>query len=88
MEKIVMAVNVEIISLTVFAVVIFGGIFFTKTEGFGKYTTSLLLLMVVLFLASFFLVLDKISSTVFANIAFAATGFGGGLLSAKRLDER
>ncbi len=76
-----------LVCLTIFGTIALGGIFFTKTKGFGKYTTSLLLLFIVIFLAAFFLVLDKITPTVFANIAFAVTGFGGGLLSAKKLDE-
>lgn|GEM_PF-5610690 len=75
-------------ALTLFACITLAGVFLTKTKGFGKYTTSLLLLIVVVFLASFFLVLDKIDGTQFTNILFAVAGFGGGLLSAKRLDEQ
>ena len=83
-----MTTEIALISLTVFAVVVVGGIFWTKTPGFGKYTTSLLLLSIIVFLAGFFLVLDKISASIFANIAFAVAGFGGGLLSAKKGDEQ
>ena len=74
-------------ALTVFATVTLLGIFVTKTKGFGKYTSSLLLLVIVLFLAAFFLVLGKIEPSMFANVLFAVAGFGGGLLSAKKLDE-
>ena len=81
-----METNTALICLTVFGVVSIGGIFATKTKGFGKYTTSLLLLVIVLFLAAFFLIIGKITPAVFSNIAFAITGFGGGLLSAKKLD--
>ena len=82
-----MSINTALWALTVFATVTLIGIFFTKTKGFGKYTASLLLLVIVLFLAAFFLVLDKIEPPMFANILFAVAGFGGGLLSAKKLDE-
>lgn len=81
------SITTALICLTIFGSIALGGIFVTKTKGFGKYTTSLLLLVIVIFLSAFFLVLDKITPTVFANIAFAVTGFGGGLLSAKKLDE-
>jgi uncharacterized membrane protein YoaK (UPF0700 family) len=74
-------------ALTIFAAITMIGIFVTKTKGFRKYTTSLLLLVIVLFLGSFFLVLGKIESSMFANVLFAVAGFGGGLLSAKKLDE-
>jgi ABC-type multidrug transport system permease subunit len=77
-----------LICLTVFGVTALAGIFATKTQGFGKYTTSLLLLVLVLFLSSFFFVLGSITSTMFVNIVFAVTGFGGGLLSAKKIDEQ
>jgi hypothetical protein len=82
-----MAENTAICALTIFAVIVVVGILWTKTKGFGKYTTSLLLLIIVLFLSSFFLLLGKISTEVFANVLFAVAGFSGGLLSAKKLNE-
>jgi hypothetical protein len=81
-----METTTELWAITIFAAVTLIGIFATKTKGFGKYTTSLLLLVIVLFLSSFFLVLGKIEPTMFANVLFAVAGFGGGLLSAKKLD--
>ncbi len=83
----VISATAQLICLTIFASITLAGIFFTKTAGFGKYTTSLLLLIIVLFLAAFFLVLGKITPTVFGNIAFAVAGFAGGLLGAKKLDD-
>jgi len=80
--------TIALICLTVFGAIALAGIFFTKTKGFGKYTTSLLLLVLVLFLSSFFFLLGSITSTMFVNIIFAVTGFGGGLLSAKKIDEQ
>ena len=59
------------------------GIFKTKTPGFGRYSTSVLLLTLVLVVSAMLLLADKISSTVFVNVAFAITGFAGGLVTAK-----
>lgn len=80
--------TVALICLTIFGTITLLGIFWTKSEGFGKYTTSLLLLVLILFLSSFFLLLGFISPGMFINIIFAITGFGGGLLSAKKLDHQ
>ena len=74
-----------LIRLTTFGSIALSGIFFTKTKGFGKYTTSLLLLVLILFLASFFLVLGSITPSMFTNVILTVTGFGGGLISAKKL---
>lgn len=72
-----MEMSTALWALTIFAAVTMIGIFATKTKGFGKYTTSLLLLVIILFLSSFLLVLDKIESSMFANVLFAVAGFGG-----------
>ena len=66
----------------VFAGSIFG-IFKTKTSGFGRYTTSALVLTLVLFVAAFAFVLGKVEWTPLANLLFAAIGFAGGLITAK-----
>lgn len=62
------------------------GIFVTKTPGFGRYSTSLLLLALVLFITALFLAAGKVESTLFANIAFAVAGFAGGLITSKQGD--
>lgn len=74
----------QIVGLTVFAVATMTGIFVTKTPGFGKYSTSVVLLTVVVFIASFFLLFGLINSQVFVNILFAVAGFAGGLINAKK----
>ena len=79
--------TVALVCISILAAVALIGIFVTKKQGFGKYTTSLLLLVLVLFLSSIFFLMGTITSTMFGNIMFAVTGFGGGLLSAKKLDE-
>ncbi len=67
--------------------VIFGGsiigIFKTKTPGFGRYTTSVLVLTLVLFVASLAFMLGKIEWAPLANLLFAAIGFAGGLVTTK-----
>jgi hypothetical protein len=72
-----------VIGLTVFSVTTMIGIFSTKTPGFGKYSTSVVILTVIVFIASFFLLFKLISSQVFANIIFAVAGYAGGLINGK-----
>jgi hypothetical protein len=73
--------------LVVAIVVIFGGslvgIFWTKTKGFGKYTTSTVILTLVLFVTSIAFATQRIDSEVLANILFAIAGFAGGLITSK-----
>lgn len=59
------------------------GFFMTKTEGFGKYTTSALLLILVVTLSALLYVGGKIESETMANIIFAVFGFAGGLFTGK-----
>ena len=59
------------------------GIFRTKTPGFGKYTTSALILTLILFVAAMALVEGKVEWTPMANILFAIAGFAGGLITAR-----
>ncbi len=68
--------------LLVFAGTIIG-IFRTKTPGFGKYTTSALILTLILFVAAMALVQGKVEWTPMANILFAVAGFAGGLITAR-----
>lgn len=63
-----------LIAIVVFGVGALTGIFLTKTKGFGRYTTSLLLLTLVLVISALFLAVDKIEPSLFANIAFAVVG--------------
>lgn len=69
------------------ATIIFGGaiagIFFTKTAGFGKYTTSALVMTLVLYVAALAYVTDKVEWEPMSNLLFAAVGFAGGLIAAK-----
>ncbi len=76
-------IDYVLIALATLGLVAVIGIFVTKTQGFGRYSTSVLLLTLVLFVSGFFLVAGKIEPSVFANILFAITGFAGGLITAK-----
>ncbi|HWG58447.1 MAG TPA: hypothetical protein VN661_05310 [Candidatus Acidoferrales bacterium] len=60
------------------------GIFLTKTAGFGKYTSSLIILVLALYVVSLFFGLGKIDATQFMSLIFAAVGFGGGLIANKQ----
>ena len=68
-------------------VVIFGGsifgVFWTKKQGFGRYTTSVLVLALVLFVASLAFVLGKVELQPLSNLLFAIAGFAGGLITEK-----
>ena len=59
------------------------GFFATKTEGFGRFTTSVLLIVIVVTIASMLYVGGKLESNVMANILFAVFGFAGGLFTSK-----
>ena len=74
----------QVVGLTIFSVATMAGIFITKTPGFGKYTTSVVLLAVIIFVASFFLLFGFINSQIFANILFAVAGYAGGLINGKK----
>jgi hypothetical protein len=68
-------------------VILFGGaiagIFTTKTPGWGKYTTCLLVLVLCLFVGTLALSLGKLEAPQFANLLFAVAGYAGGLVTAK-----
>ncbi|ODB89637.1 hypothetical protein A3194_10825 [Candidatus Thiodiazotropha endoloripes] len=74
----------QLIALAVFATATMIGIFSTKTPGFGKYSTSVVVLCVVVFMASFFLVINQITPQVFSNVLFAVAGYAGGLIKSEK----
>ena len=71
--------------ILVFAVAIVG-IFSTKTPGFGRYSTTALLLTLVLFVAAMAFILGKVEWSPMANILFVVIGFAGGLTAARASD--
>ena len=59
------------------------GFFKTKTQGFGRFATSVLLIITVVTIASMLYVAGKLESNVMANVLFAVFGFAGGLFTSK-----
>ena len=74
---------VAAIGLTLIFGVSLIGIFKTKTEGFGKYTSSLVLFVLILYLLSLFFAFGKVESHLLANAVFAVLGYAGGLVVGK-----
>ncbi|GAA0567362.1 hypothetical protein ACFQH5_15615 [Halomonas salifodinae] len=59
------------------------GFFFTKTEGFGRFTTSTFLIILVIVISSLLYAAGKLEGQVMANVLFAVFGFAGGLFTSK-----
>lgn len=59
------------------------GFFKTKTGGFGRFTTSVLLIIIVVTIASLMYAAGKLDGNVMANVLFAVFGFAGGLFTSK-----
>lgn len=75
---------IEVSCLSAVAIAVLIGIFVTKTEGWGRYSTSTLILATALFVGAFFLLIGKIEASVFLNITFAIIGYAGGLINGKK----
>jgi hypothetical protein len=59
------------------------GFFKTKTEGFGRFTTSTLLVILVVTISGLLYAGGKLEGQVMANVLFAVFGFAGGLFTSK-----
>ncbi len=59
------------------------GFFITKTEGFGRFAASTLLIILVVTVAALLYAGGKLESQVMANVLFAVFGFAGGLFTSK-----
>ena len=59
------------------------GFFITKTEGFGRFTTSTFLIILVVTMSALLYAGGKLESQVMANVLFAVFGFAGGLFTSK-----
>ena len=57
------------------------GIFWTKTKGWGRYSTATLILVLVLFLGTSLLIIGKLEAPILGNIVFAVIGYAGGLIT-------
>ena len=77
---------IDIVVLSIITLLLGGalaGIFLTKTPGFGRYTTSAMLLVLVLFITALALFLDKIEVPSVLNVLFAVAGYAGGMLAGR-----
>lgn len=59
------------------------GFFKTKTGGFGRFTTSTLLVILVVTVSGLLYAGGKLEGQVMANVLFAVFGFAGGLFTSK-----
>lgn len=59
------------------------GFFKTKTNGFGKYNTCTLVLLVALIFCALLFAGGRFSAELFANAIMAIIGFAGGLVVAR-----
>lgn len=59
------------------------GFFRTKSIGYGKYTTSILVIVMVLFAGLLAIIAGKGEWPAFANLLFTIAGFAGGLVAPK-----
>ncbi|MBI4246339.1 MAG: hypothetical protein HY614_04035 [Candidatus Rokubacteria bacterium] len=60
------------------------GFFKTKSDGWGRYTTSVLILTLVLFVVSVGFLYGRTDAQPFINILFAIAGYAGGMLSGEK----
>lgn len=59
------------------------GFFWTKTDGFGKYNTCTLVLLVVLVLCALLFAAGRFDADLFSSAIMAIIGFAGGLVVAR-----
>ena len=59
------------------------GFFATKRKGFGKFATSVLLLLLIVIITGLFYAAGKMEPQLLGNIFFAVVGFAGGLFAGK-----
>lgn len=62
------------------------GFFKTKTAGFGRFTTSVLLIILVLTISAMLYAGDKLGTDEMSNFLFAVFGFAGGLFTSKNAE--
>lgn len=70
-----------ILGIFVIGLVALVGFFVTKTAGFGRFATSVFLLVLVLIVSALLFAAGKLDGEVLANIFFAIIGFAGGLFT-------
>ncbi len=78
-----MEVSYLMCGVFIISVVSLIGFFKTKKEGFGKFTISSLLLIMIISISSLLYLGDKIDEKSIINLFFAIIGFAGGLFTSK-----
>ena len=73
-----------LIAVSVIGIATLVGFFTTKIEGYGKFTTSIFLMLVVIIFTALFFAAGKIQVEFLSNILFAVIGYAGGLIVAKK----
>jgi hypothetical protein len=79
-------VNWALIAIFVLGVVALAGFFQSKTKGFGRFSASTLLMLLVLITSALLYAADKLDSRIIANVFFAVIGFAGGLFTGKETE--
>lgn len=75
-----------LLSVSLFGLVALIGFFVTKTKGFGRFSTSALLLITVTVVSAMLFTSDKLDSHTLENIFFAVIGFAAGLFTGRDTD--
>jgi hypothetical protein len=76
--------TVVVICVSAVAIVSLIGVFWTKTAGWGKYSSSTLILVLAVFISTILLVLGKLAESSFVNVLFAIVGYAGGLIGSRK----
>lgn len=71
----------QLIILTLFFAFCMGGFFWTKTEGFGRYGVSVLVLTLVLYIGAVAFMMGKVDWQGLSPLLLAIVGFAGGIAS-------
>jgi len=75
-----------LLSVFIFGLVALIGFFVTKTKGFGRFSTSALLLVTVTVVSALLFTADRLDSQTLENIFFAVIGFAAGLFTGRDTD--
>lgn len=73
----------SLLAVFIIGVVVLVGFLATKTKGFGRFTTSSFLLLLVVIISAILYCANKLDAQIMANIFFAVIGFAGGLFTGK-----
>lgn len=76
-----------ILGVLVLSLVALIGFFITKTKGFGRFSTSSLLLLLIVLISALLFVAGKLDGQIVSQIFFAVIGFAGGLFTGTDYDK-